>query len=110
MVCYAFVTVDNALKYTPAGGEINLDARAVDHGVEIVVADTGIGIPPEALWRICDRFYRVDKGRARSQGGSGLGLALVRDLVEANEGSIHVASEPEAGTVFTVHLPAQRGA
>ena len=110
MVCYAFVTVDNALKYTPAGGEINLDARAVDHGVEIVVADTGVGIPPEALSLIFDRFHRVDKGRARSQGGSGLGLALVRDLVEANEGSINVASEPEAGTVFTVHLPAQRGA
>ncbi len=102
--------LDNALKYTPPGGEINLDARAVDHGVEIVVADTGVGIPPEALSRIFDRFYRVDKARARSQGGSGLGLALVRDLVEANEGTIRVTSEPEAGTVFTVHLPAQSSA
>lgn len=99
--------LDNALKYTPADGEINLNARAAGPGVEIVVADTGVGIPPEALSRIFDRFYRVDKARARSQGGSGLGLALVRDLVEANGGIIRVASEPGAGTVFTVQLPAQ---
>jgi two-component system, OmpR family, sensor kinase len=97
--------LDNAMKYTRAGGTITLSAQSVDGALEIRVTDTGIGIPADALPRVFDRFYRVDRSRARKQGGAGLGLALVRTMVETNGGTIVVASRVNEGSQFTVRLP-----
>lgn len=97
--------VENALRYTPAGGEIILSIQ--DHGTvaKLVVADTGIGIDSSHLARIFERFFRVDRARSRSQGGSGLGLAIVKQVAEAHGGTVHVSSEPDQGSIFTVSLP-----
>ena len=97
--------LDNAIKYTPAGGVITLSAVALPEEIKIVVSDTGIGIPPEALSRIFDRFYRVDKARSRKSGGAGLGLALVKEVVEAHGERIEVQSQVGQGSSFTLHLP-----
>ncbi len=97
--------LDNALRYTPAGGQIEVAASPTSEGtVEIIVSDTGCGIPPEELPRIFERFYRLDKARAGS-GGTGLGLAIVREIVSAHEGSIRAASQVGQGSRFTVTLP-----
>jgi heavy metal sensor kinase len=96
--------VDNAVKYTPAGGEIRLEARREDAEVVVTVADTGIGIPPGDLPRIWDRLFRGD--RSRSERGLGLGLSLVRAIVEAHGGRADAESEPGRGTRFTIRLPA----
>jgi two-component system sensor histidine kinase BaeS len=98
--------LDNAIKYTPAGGMVTLSAWADNGRVQIAVTDTGVGIPAEALPHIFERFYRVDKARSRRQGGAGLGLALVRSIVEAQGGQVEVKSQPGAGSVFTLSLPA----
>lgn len=95
----------NAITFTPAGGAISLSLRTVDDSVIVDVSDTGIGIPPEDQPLIFDRFYRVDKSRNRAGGGSGLGLSLVKSLVEAQHGSISVVSEPGLGSTFTVFFP-----
>ena len=71
----------------------------------LVVSDTGVGIPKEALGHVFERFFRVDKARSRQSGGSGLGLAIVRNMVERNHGTIHVASKPGEGSRFTVFFP-----
>ena len=97
--------LDNAIKYTPANGTIILSATATPREVHISVADTGSGIPPEFLERIFDRFYRIDKARSRKLGGSGLGLSLVKDIVEAYGGRIEVHSQVGQGSRFTLHLP-----
>jgi signal transduction histidine kinase len=97
--------LDNAIKYSSAGGTISLTARSSDHTLEIQVADNGIGIPAEALPHVFERFYRVDRARARKQGGAGLGLALVRAMVEANNGTIGVESQVNQGSQFIVRLP-----
>lgn len=99
--------LDNAVKYTPSGGRIDVRYRRLDGEVEIIVADTGAGIAPEHLPHIFDRFYRVDAARSRAEGGSGLGLAICRWIAEAHGGTITVESEPGAGTTFTVTLPAK---
>ena len=96
--------LDNAIKYTPRGGAINVSARA-EQRVIISVSDTGIGIPAASLPHIFERFYRVDKARSRQQGGAGLGLALVRSIIEARGGRVEVRSQPGQGSVFTVLLP-----
>ncbi len=96
--------LDNAIKYTTRGGMITLCARG-DEKMVITVSDTGIGIPAESLPHIFERFYRVDKAHSRQQGGSGLGLAMVRSIVEARGGEIAVDSEPGRGSVFTLSLP-----
>jgi signal transduction histidine kinase len=96
--------VDNAVKYTPSGGEIRLEARREDAEAVLTVADTGIGIPPGDLPRIWDRLFRGD--RSRSERGLGLGLSLVRAIVEAHGGRAEVQSEPGRGTRFTLRLPA----
>jgi signal transduction histidine kinase len=96
--------IDNALKHTPAGGTIQVSAAATDSGVEVVVKDTGAGIPAEDLSRIFERFYQVDKSRARSR-GVGLGLAISKEIVEAHGGSISVESVVGLGSKFTVRLP-----
>ncbi|MBN1261214.1 MAG: HAMP domain-containing protein [Anaerolineae bacterium] len=98
--------VSNALRYTPEGGQIALGAKAVGGAVALTVADTGSGIPSEALPRIFDRFYRVDASREEHEGESGLGLAIARSLVEAHGGAIAVASAVGEGTTFTLTLPA----
>lgn len=101
--------VDNALRHTPRGGTIRLEARAVDGQVQLSVADTGPGIPPEDLDRVFDRFYRADASRDRSSGTSGLGLAIVRALAEAQGGSVGVEDAPYGGARFWVTLPAAGG-
>lgn len=95
----------NAVKYTDPGGNVRIEMTAEDERVLVRIADTGIGIPSEALPHIFDRFYRVDKARNRAEGGIGLGLAIVKTLVELHGGSIGVASEADKGSVFTVSLP-----
>jgi signal transduction histidine kinase len=101
------VLTDNAIKYTDAGGRVRLEVRRASAGkVTVRVSDTGPGIPPEALARIFDRFYRVDQARSRESGGTGLGLAIARWIAEAHGGSIHAESAPGVGTTMTVELPA----
>ena len=96
----------NALQYTPAGGRVQVYTRRDPGGVAIAVADTGIGIPGEHLPHVFDRFYRVDRSRARASGGSGIGLTIARHLVEAHGGSIRAESAgPGRGSTFTVTLP-----
>lgn len=97
--------LDNAVKYTSAGGEVVVRGKAVPGGYEIAVVDTGIGIPEKDLGRIFERFYRVDKTRDRATGGTGLGLAIVRHSVEAHGGQVTVQSELGKGSTFTVFLP-----
>lgn len=97
--------LDNALKYTPAGGRVDVAAARADGEVAITVRDTGIGIPHGEVDRIFERFYRVDKARSRRLGGTGLGLAIVRDIVEAHGGRIEVETELGNGSTFTVTLP-----
>jgi signal transduction histidine kinase len=97
--------LSNALTHTPAGGEIVVAARAKESEVEVSVGDTGEGIAPEHLPYVFERFYRVDRSRARATGGAGLGLAIARQLVEAHGGRIRVESEAGRGTRFTFSLP-----
>lgn len=97
--------VMNALRYTPAGGKITLQAQETGPAVRLVVSDTGKGIPEQDLPFIFDRFWKGDRARTRSDAGSGLGLAIARQLVRAHGGTIEAASRPEEGTVFTIELP-----
>jgi len=95
----------NALRYTPAGGRITLRAVIDRAGLRVEVQDTGPGIAAEHLVHIFDRFYRVDKSRARDTGGSGLGLTIARRLIEAHGGTIGVVSTPGQGSTFWFQLP-----
>lgn len=97
--------LSNAILHTPAGGEIDIVARAGGKWVTVAVKDTGEGIPPEHLPFVFDRFYRVDKSRSRLTGGVGLGLAIAKHLVEAHGGDIHVESRVGEGSTFTFTLP-----
>lgn len=99
------ILVDNAIKYTPAGGQVNLSLSTTTGWAYLDVADTGIGIPPEDIPYIFDRFYRVDKARGRAQGGSGLGLAIARWIAQAHGGNISVKSKVGEGTTFSIALP-----
>jgi signal transduction histidine kinase len=96
--------VDNAIKYTPRGGRVEVSASREDRTVIIRVADTGPGISEQDLPRIFDRLYRGDQSRATR--GLGLGLSLVRAYVEAQGGTVTVDSTPGAGATFTLRLPA----
>jgi two-component system, OmpR family, sensor histidine kinase BaeS len=101
--------LDNALRHTPAGGAVTLSCRRVDHWVEYRVADTGQGVAAQHLPHLFDRFYRADTARDREHGGSGIGLAIAKALVEAHGGGISVASPGTGrGTTFTVRLPSSR--
>jgi two-component system phosphate regulon sensor histidine kinase PhoR len=97
--------VDNAVKYTPEKGKIQVRWNAEGGYVSLQVQDTGPGIPERDLPRIFERFYRVDKARSREVGGTGLGLAIVKHLVQAMKGSIQASSQLGRGTIFTVRLP-----
>jgi signal transduction histidine kinase len=97
--------LDNAVKYTPAGGEISVALSSQNGNAIIIVSDTGIGIPSEDQPRIFDRFYRVDKARSRALGGAGLGLSIARWIVEGHGGSLSVSSSVGRGSTFTVNLP-----
>ena len=97
--------VDNAIKYTPSGGEVTLSLVRDPQWVHVAVADTGAGIPEADLPKIFERFYRVDKARSRDRGGTGLGLSIVKWIVDAHGGRIDVKSEVGKGTTFTVSLP-----
>ncbi|HUG54172.1 MAG TPA: ATP-binding protein [Vicinamibacteria bacterium] len=101
--------VENALKYTPTGGRVEVSARVEPGTVVLEVGDDGPGIPAEHLPRLFERFYRVDKARSRELGGTGLGLSIVKHLVESLGGSVGVTSEIGRGTRFTVRLPSSRG-
>jgi two-component system phosphate regulon sensor histidine kinase PhoR len=96
--------LDNAVKYTPQGGRVELRVEFAGDSVTIAVADNGIGIPSTDLTRVFERFYRVDKARSRDVGGTGLGLSIVKHLVSALEGEIEVQSELGRGSTFRVRL------
>lgn len=96
---------DNSIKYTESGGSVSLSVSRDLANVYIAVTDTGIGIPKEEVQKIFDRFYRVDKARARETGGTGLGLSIALDAVKLHGGHIEVKSEEEAGSRFTITLP-----
>ena len=97
--------VDNAIRHTPAGGNIVVAARRRSGSVRVEVIDTGPGIPADALPHVFDRMYRADPSRDRATGGSGLGLTIARQLVEAHGGTIWVDSEEGAGSRFGFDLP-----
>jgi len=99
--------LDNALKYTPAGGEVWIRLRRQGGETTIEVQDTGIGIEPQDQERIFERFYRVDKARSRELGGTGLGLSIVKHIARAQGGYVTVDSVPGAGSTFRVFLPAR---
>lgn len=99
--------LDNAIRYTPPGGRVSAAVETLGSEVRIQVADTGIGIPPEASSHVFERFYRADKARSRQEGGFGLGLSIVKWIAESHHGAVELASQPGHGSTFTVHL--QRG-
>jgi heavy metal sensor kinase len=99
------ILLDNAVKYTPAGGSLRVTLTADDAGIVGAVDDSGIGIAPEHLPHVFDRFYRADRARSRAEGGAGLGLAIGRWIAEAHGGTLVVASEPGRGSRFSVRLP-----
>ncbi|MCQ2420318.1 MAG: HAMP domain-containing histidine kinase [Clostridia bacterium] len=100
-----FNLVENAIKYNQSGGSVHVTLQGGEDEVRLEVRDTGVGIPENALEHIFERFYRVDKARSRQAGGSGLGLSIVRELVERNFGTISVQSKEAEGSCFTVIFP-----
>ena len=97
--------IENALRYTPEQGKVQVTLAAEDGYLKVRVSDTGYGIPPQDLPHVFDRFYRVDKSRSRNSGGSGIGLAIVKRILEMHESNIVVESTSPAGTVFAFRLP-----
>jgi two-component system phosphate regulon sensor histidine kinase PhoR len=100
--------VNNAVNYTPEGGQIDIGWEHTASGGCLFVKDTGIGIPPNHLPRLTERFYRVDQGRSRDTGGTGLGLAIVKHALSRHQGALHIDSEPQVGSTFSACFPAQR--
>jgi signal transduction histidine kinase len=103
-----FNLLDNAVRFTPPGGEVVISAARGPGRCEVRVADTGPGIPPEHLPLLFERFYRVDQARSRGDGGTGIGLAIARSVVEAHGGRIWAESEVGRGSTFTFELPLAR--
>ncbi|HHT9154853.1 MAG TPA: two-component system histidine kinase PnpS [Candidatus Tripitaka sp. YC43] len=99
--------LDNAIKYTPAGGRLSISAREGNDRIELAVTDTGIGIPEQDLPRIFERFYRVDKARSREMGGTGLGLAIVKHIMLVHGGEARVESRAGRGSTFTLSFPSR---
>ena len=102
--------VDNAVKYSNAGGTVRLSAAVEGDSIEISVADQGVGIPARDLDRIFERFYRVDRARSRETGGTGLGLAIVRHIATNHGGDVTVRSLEGGGSTFTLKVPIGEGA
>lgn len=101
--------LQNALRYaSSAPGAVQVTVRRGPTEAWLTVADDGLGLPPDALERVFDRFYRVDRARSRGQGGTGLGLAIVRHIAEAHYGRVWAENRPDGGACFHVHLPAER--
>jgi two-component system, OmpR family, phosphate regulon sensor histidine kinase PhoR len=100
--------VDNASKYTPESGRVELRWWTDEDGGHLAVTDTGIGIPSEHIHRLTERFYRVDAGRSRATGGSGLGLAIVKHVLQRHGGTLEIASVEGRGSTFTCHFPPRR--
>ena len=98
--------IANAVAHTPPGGAVILGANTEGAGIRIEVSDTGAGIPPEALPRVFDRFYRVDTSRSQVSGGTGLGLSIVQSIMLLHGGCAEIASQPGRGTRVTLHIPA----
>ena len=98
----------NAVRYTPEGGRIDVEWRLRDGEGWLTVRDTGIGIAPEHLPRLAERFYRVDRGRSRDSGGTGLGLAITKHVMQRHGGRLHVESRLGQGSAFSLRLPASR--
>jgi two-component system, OmpR family, phosphate regulon sensor histidine kinase PhoR len=96
--------IDNAIKYNHSGGRVDISVAASGSEAMVSVTDTGVGIPPEDLPRIFERFYRVDKERSREAGGTGLGLAIVKHIIEAHDSTVGVESNPGSGSVFSFRL------
>ena len=101
-----FNLMENGIKYNAPGGKLTVSLRRAEDNAILEVSDTGVGIPEDAVEHIFERFYRVDKARSRASGGSGLGLSIVRTIVQRNRGQIQVSSAPGQGTTFTVTFPA----
>ena len=97
--------LDNAIRYTPAGGRVSASLEVSGPKVLIRVSDTGIGIPPETAPHVFDRFFRADKARSRQDGGFGLGLAIVKWIAESHHGAVELSSTLGSGSAFTVTLP-----
>jgi two-component system phosphate regulon sensor histidine kinase PhoR len=100
--------ISNAVKYTPAGGTVTIAWGRENGGARLVVKDTGIGIAPEHLPRLTERFYRVDRARARAKGGSGLGLSIVKHGLQRHGGRLEIESEEGRGSTFTARFPSRR--
>jgi two-component system phosphate regulon sensor histidine kinase PhoR len=96
--------LDNAIKYTPEGGNINIEVKKSGDKMFFSIQDSGIGIPEEDKKRIFERFYRVDKARSRSMGGTGIGLSIVRNIIKQHSSEISVESEEGKGSKFTFYL------
>jgi signal transduction histidine kinase len=96
----------NAVRHTPEGGRVELGAELDDGHVVLTVRDSGPGIPVDHLPLVFDRFYKVDPSRAHDTAGSGLGLSIVKAIVQRHGGTVTVSSAPERGSIFTIRLPA----
>ena len=100
--------LSNALRYTPYDGTVTLTWRVTPKGAELIVADTGDGIDPEHIPRLTERFFRVDRGRSRDEGGVGLGLAIVKHVLARHNAELEITSEPGHGSQFCCFFPADR--
>ena len=99
------ILIDNAIKYTPEGGNVILDLNGDESTIELSVIDTGEGIGKEHLDKVFERFYRVEKSRSRNFGGSGLGLSIAECIVNEHNGNISVTSSLGKGSIFKVTFP-----
>jgi signal transduction histidine kinase len=97
--------LDNAIRYTPRGGKVSATLEPDPGGVRLRVSDTGVGIAPDAVPHVFERFYRADLARSRQGGGFGLGLSIVKWIAESHNGAVALTSRPHVGSTFTVTLP-----
>jgi len=96
--------LDNAIRYTPPGGKVSASLETANRSLRLQVADTGVGIMPEAASHVFERFYRGDQARSRQNGGFGLGLSIVKWITESHKGTVELSSRPGVGSTFTVLL------
>ena len=107
-ICRLIASASNAVRYTPPGGKITLSWYNTGDQAVFEVRDTGIGIAPEHIPRITERFYRVDRGRSRDTGGTGLGLAIIKHVVLRHQAELAIDSTPGKGSSFAIRFPAAR--